>query len=227
MMRRAVDVVVSLSLLIVFSPVLAIIAAAVRLSSPGPVFYGAERVGQGGKLFKMLKFRTMVVGADKMGPGITVQDDPRVTRIGHFLRATKFDELPQFLNVLTSEMTLIGPRAESPQFVAHYTPRQRRLLDVPPGVTGPGQLRYTTEQQEQVGDLASAEDVYVKELLAAKLDRDLEYLERRGFVEDVKILAETAWVMVAGLGRAVGRLGRRAAAGPPAAASGPESGREG
>ena len=226
-MRRAVDFVASLLLLIVFSPLLAIVAVAVRLSSPGPVFYGAERVGQGGKLFRMLKFRTMVVGADRMGPGITVQDDPRVTRVGHFLRATKIDELPQLVNVLTGEMSLIGPRAESPQFVAHYTSRQRRLLDVPPGVTGPGQLRYTTEQQEQVGDLASAEDVYVKELLTAKLDRDLKYLERRGLVEDVKILAETAWVMTTGLARAAGRLGRRAAGGPPAASSGPESGREG
>ena len=226
-MRRAVDFVASLLLLIFFSPVLAIVAVAVRLSSPGPVFYRAERVGQGGTLFRMLKFRTMVAGADRMGPGITVQNDPRVTRIGHFLRATKIDELPQLVNVLTGEMSLIGPRAEDPQFVAHYTPRQRRLLDVPPGVTGPGQLRYTTEQQEQVGDLASAEDVYVKELLAAKLDRDLQYLEQRGLVEDVKILAETAWVMAAGLARAAGRLGRRAPSPPSAAASGPESGREG
>jgi lipopolysaccharide/colanic/teichoic acid biosynthesis glycosyltransferase len=226
-MRRAVDFVASLFLLIILSPLLAIVAVAVRMSSPGPVFYGAERVGQGGKLFRMLKFRTMVVGADSMGPGITVQDDPRVTRVGHFLRATKIDELPQLVNVLTGEMSLIGPRAESPQFVAHYTPRQRRLLDVPPGVTGPGQLRYTTEQQEQVGDLASAEDIYVKELLTAKLDRDLEYLEKRGFVEDVKILAETAWVMTTGLARAAGRLGRRAAGGSPAASSGPGSGREG
>jgi lipopolysaccharide/colanic/teichoic acid biosynthesis glycosyltransferase len=224
-MRRAFDFAASLSLLILASPLLAIVAVAVKLSSPGPVFYGAERVGQGGKLFRMLKFRTMVAGADRMGPGITVQNDPRVTAVGHFLRATKIDELPQLVNVLTGEMSLIGPRAESPQFVAHYTPRQRRLLDVPPGVTGPGQLRYTTEQQEQVGDLASAEDVYVKELLAAKLDRDLEYLEKRGFLADVKILAETAWVMVMGLARAAGRLGHRSA-GSSAMAGGPGSGRE-
>jgi lipopolysaccharide/colanic/teichoic acid biosynthesis glycosyltransferase len=206
-MRRAVDIVASLLLLIVLAPLLAIVAVAVRLSSPGPVLYGAERVGQGGTLFRMLKFR--------------------VTAVGHFLRATKIDELPQLVNVLTGQMSLIGPRAESPQFVAYYTPRQRRLLEVPPGVTGPGQLRYTTEQQDQVGDLASAEDVYVKELLAAKLDRDLQYLERRGFVEDAKILAETAWIMVAGLARAAGRLGRRVVGGSPAAASGPQSGREG
>jgi lipopolysaccharide/colanic/teichoic acid biosynthesis glycosyltransferase len=209
-MRRAFDVVVSLFLLIVGSVPLAFVALAVRLSSRGPVLYRAERVGKGGTLFRMLKFRTMVTGADRMGPGITTSNDPRVTRVGHFLRATKFDELPQLVNVLKGEMSLIGPRAESPQFVAHYTPAQRRLLDVPPGVTGPGQLKYTTDQQGQVGDLATAEDVYVNELLAAKLDRDLEYLDRRGFLEDARILGETAWVMIAGLARAVARVCRRA-----------------
>jgi len=211
-MRRAFDVVASLFLLILLSPFLALIALAVRLSSRGPALYPAERVGQGGALFRMLKFRTMVTGADRMGPGITTSNDPRVTPVGHVLRATKLDELPQLVNVLTGEMSLIGPRAESPQFVAHYTPRQRRLLEVPPGVTGPGQLRYTTDQQGQVGDLATAEDVYVNELLAAKLERDLEYLDRRGFLEDARILGETAWVMIAGLARAVARVGGRAGA---------------
>jgi lipopolysaccharide/colanic/teichoic acid biosynthesis glycosyltransferase len=209
-MRRAFDIVASALLLILLAPLLGLIALAVRLSSAGPVFYAAERVGRAGAHFKMLKFRTMVTGADRMGPGITTQDDPRVTRVGHLLRATKLDELPQLVNVLTGEMSLIGPRAESPQFVAHYTPRQRRLLEVAPGVTGPGQLRYTTEQQEMVSDLDTAEDVYVKQILAEKLERDLEYLERRGFLEDAKVLAETAWVMVEGLARAAGRVGRRA-----------------
>jgi lipopolysaccharide/colanic/teichoic acid biosynthesis glycosyltransferase len=210
-MRRAFDVVIGFLLLLLLAPLLALVALAVRLSSRGPVFYKAERVGRGGVHFNMFKFRTMVTGADR-GPGITAQNDPRVTRIGRFLRATKLDELPQLVNVLAGEMSLIGPRAESPQFVAHYTARQRRLLDVPPGVTGPGQLRYTTEQQGKVSDLASAEDVYVKELLTEKLERDLEYLDRRSFFQDAKVLAETAWVMVAGLAAAVAR---RAAGGRP------------
>jgi lipopolysaccharide/colanic/teichoic acid biosynthesis glycosyltransferase len=162
-------------------------------------------VGRGGTIFHMLKFRTMVTGADRMGPGITAQGDPRVTAVGRFLRATKLDEMPQFVNVLTGEMTLIGPRAESPQFVAHYTAEQRRLLEVPPGITGPGQLRYTTDQQDKVVDVARAEEVYIQEILTEKLARDLEYLERRGFVSDVKVLAETAWVMVAGVARAAFR----------------------
>jgi lipopolysaccharide/colanic/teichoic acid biosynthesis glycosyltransferase len=226
-MRRAFDIAASALLLILLAPLLGLIALAVRLSSAGPAFYAAERVGRGGTHFKMLKFRTMVTGADRMGPGITTQDDPRVTRVGHLLRATKLDELPQLVNVLTGEMSLIGPRAESPQFVAHYTPRQRRLLEVPPGVTGPGQLRYTTEQQEMVSDLATAEDVYVKQLLAEKLERDLEYLERRGFLEDTKVLAETAWVMVEGLARAASRVGRRGAGNRAAVPSGSGPSREG
>ncbi len=211
-MRRIFDVVLSLVLLVLLSPFLALVAIAVRASSRGPVFYHAVRVGRGGTLFRMLKFRTMVTDADRTGPGITAQNDPRVTRVGHVLRATKLDELPQLVNVLWGEMSLIGPRAESPQFVAHYTARQRRLLEVSPGVTGPGQLRYTTDQQGQVGDLATAEDVYVNELLAAKLDRDLEYLDRRGFRADVRILGETAWVMITGLIRAATHVGRRAGA---------------
>jgi lipopolysaccharide/colanic/teichoic acid biosynthesis glycosyltransferase len=204
-MRRLFDVLVSAILLILLAPLLVLVALAVRLTSKGPALYRAERVGRGGTIFHMLKFRTMVTGADRMGPGITAQGDPRVTAVGRFLRATKLVEMPQFVNVLTGEMTLIGPRAESPQFVAHYTAEQRRLLEVPPGITGPGQLRYTTDQQDKVVDVARAEEVYIQEILTEKLARDLEYLERRGFVSDVKVLAETAWVMVAGLARAAFR----------------------
>jgi lipopolysaccharide/colanic/teichoic acid biosynthesis glycosyltransferase len=207
-MARIIDVIVSSALLIVLAPLLAITALAVKLTSRGTVFYRAERVGLGGARFRMLKFRTMVSGADRTGPGITTRDDPRITSVGRFLRATKLDELPQLINVLLGEMTLIGPRAESPQFVEHYGPEQRRLLEVLPGVTGPGQLHYTTDQQDRIVDLDQAEEVYVRDLMTEKLKMDLEYLEKRTFWTDLGILLQTVGVVAAGLGRALFRLGR-------------------
>ena len=209
-MKRTIDILLSIFLLILFSPFLALVAIAVRLSSPGPILYRAVRVGRGGVNFRMLKFRTMFVGADRMGPGITARADPRVTPLGRFLRATKLDELPQLLNVLKGDMALIGPRAESPQFIMYYTPDQLRLLTVSPGMTGPGQIHYTRDQQDQLVDSASAEEFYVKELLAKKLQMDLEYVERPSLLVDLKILAWTAVVVTRGVLHGVSGLGRRA-----------------
>jgi len=214
-MRRILDILVSLALLIPLSPLLALLGVMVRMSSPGPALYRAERVGLKGRRFAMLKFRTMVAGADRSGPGITAQNDPRITRMGRFLRATKLDELPQLLNVLKGEMSLIGPRAEASQFVEHYTPEQRTLLEVRPGATGPGQLYYTTDQQEKVVDLGRAEEVYVRDLLADKLALDLEYLRRRSLLLDLKILLQTAGVMAVGLAKGIAGLGRRRRSGAP------------
>lgn len=199
--RRLFDVGASLVLLALVSPVLALTALAVKLTSKGPALYHAERVGKGGRVFHMLKFRSMKVGADKAGPGITAVDDPRVTPLGRVLRASKLDELPQLVNVLKGEMTLIGPRAEAPSFVAHYTAEQKRLLEVRPGVTGPGQIYYGEAQQERVADLARAEEVYLGELLDAKLEIDLEYLANRSLLRDARILIGSAWVVASGLGR--------------------------
>jgi len=207
-MRRVSDILLSSLLLVLLGPFLVLLAVAVRLCSPGPVLYRAERVGRGGKTFRMLKFRTMIEGADRMGPGITAREDHRVTRLGRFLRAAKLDELPQLLNVLKGDMTLIGPRAESPRFVKHFTPSQLRLLSVRPGLTGPGQLHYTTDQQDQIIEPARAEAVYVEELLAEKLERDLAYLDERSLILDLKILVQTAAVVLMAVGSGVIRLGR-------------------
>jgi lipopolysaccharide/colanic/teichoic acid biosynthesis glycosyltransferase len=203
MLRRAVDIVACLALLVVSSPVLLLAAMAVALSSPGPVLYRAERVGLRGRIFRMLKFRTMVRDADRIGPGITARGDPRVTPVGRWLRATKVDELPQLLNVLRGDMTLIGPRAESPRYVRHYNDDQRRLLAVRPGMTGLGQLHYSRDQESQLNDPDRAEEIYVKELLADKLRLDLEYLDRRGLLLDLQILGRTAWLMSSRLVRSL------------------------
>jgi len=213
--RRIVDVGVSLVLLVILSPVLILAALAVTLSSRGPAIYLAERVGKDGVRFRMLKFRTMIAGADRTGPGITAADDPRVTPVGRFLRATKIDELPQLVNVLRGDLTLIGPRAEAPIFVEHYTPAQRRLLTVRPGVTGPGQLFYSTDQQDHVVDLATAEEIYLRDLLARKLQMDLDYLDHRSPAQDLRILSKTFWVVVVAFARAARGAG---ASSPPSAA---------
>ena len=195
-MRRVADILVSAFLLILLSPLLVLTALAVKLGSKGPVFYRAQRVGAGGRPFAMLKFRSMVVGADRRGPGVTVLNDPRVTRLGRFLRATKIDELPQLVNVLGGQMTLVGPRPEAPRFIAFYNAEQKTLLDVKPGVTGPGQIEYTVRHEEDLVDLGEAEEVYVRRMLDEKLQWDLDYLRTRSWRGDLGILLRTAWVVL-------------------------------
>ena len=134
MIRRLVDVVVAILGLALLSPVLLLIAIIVRVDSPGSPLYGGWRVGKEGRRFRMWKFRTMVRDADRLGPGITAKGDARVTRIGAYLRRTKLDELPQLFNLLTGDLTLVGPRAEVPEFVARYTSEQRQIRAVKPGI---------------------------------------------------------------------------------------------
>ncbi len=192
--RRAVDVAVALAALAVASPVLLAAAMAVKLTSRGPVFYRQERAGQDGWTFMMIKFRSMVSGADQAGPLITERADPRVTRVGALLRATKIDELPQLLNVVRGDMTLIGPRPEVPRFLRCYQPEELPILEVRPGLTGPGQIFYTEIQAEEDAT-ADPEAHYVSYQLHPKLAIDLDYLRRRGFWADLAIVVRTIAVI--------------------------------
>lgn len=195
-MRRLVDVVVGVAALVVLSPVLVVIAIAVVVESPGSPFYRGVRVGKDGELFRMWKFRTMVRNADRVGPSIAATNDQRITRVGHVLRRTKLDELPQLVNLVTGDVTLVGPRAEVPAIVdRYYTERQRRLLQVPPGITGPGQIHYTRDQVHRIPDAVDADEWYAQHLLAEKLDIDLEYLERRTALSDARIILDTVRLM--------------------------------
>lgn len=187
--RRWVDVAVALVGLILLSPLLLCLALWLKIDSAGPVFYRATRIGQGGRPFHLVKFRSMVAGADKQGPGITATGDLRVTRAGRFLRRTKLDELPQLLNVLKGEMSLVGPRPEDPRYVARYTPAQRQVLAVRPGITSAASLAYRHEEQLLVGD--DWETCYCTQVLPDKLAIDLAYLERRTLVSDLQILLQT------------------------------------
>jgi lipopolysaccharide/colanic/teichoic acid biosynthesis glycosyltransferase len=147
MLKRAFDIAASGLGLIVLSPLLAIIALAIRLDSAGPVFHRTTRVGKNGKPFRLVKFRSMIAGADQQGSGITAAGDARITRIGAFLRRRKLDELPQLWNVLMGQMSFVGPRPEDPRYVEHYTEEQRQVLAARPGITSPASLVYRHEER--------------------------------------------------------------------------------
>jgi lipopolysaccharide/colanic/teichoic acid biosynthesis glycosyltransferase len=189
-MRRAVDIVVAAVALAVLSPLLLIAALAVIIDSPGSPFYRGWRVGKGGRNFRMWKFRSMANAVGKGAP-ITGRNDPRITRVGRLLRKTKLDELPQFINVLTGDMTLVGPRPEAPEIVARYTPEQRAVLAVKPGVTGRVQLEVG-EESESIPPEVDAHEYYVEHLMERKLRRDLDYLSVRTPLSDARIVFETA-----------------------------------
>ena len=194
-MRRTIDILVSLALLIAAAPVLLMVAAAVFVESPGNPFYGGWRAGKNGSRFRMWKFRTMIKNAARMGTCITGKNDPRITRVGNLLRKTKLDEFPQFINVLLGDMTLVGPRPESPGIVELYTPVQRTVLEVKPGVTGRVQLDSGEESENLPGGV-DAHEYYVNHLMHEKLQRDLDYLRRRTPLSDARIVVETATYVV-------------------------------
>jgi lipopolysaccharide/colanic/teichoic acid biosynthesis glycosyltransferase len=188
--RRALDVLVASSVLVVAAPLWGVIAVVVRYTSPGPILYAGRRVGLNGRPFAMYKFRTMRVGADRSGPGITGSRDPRVTPVGRLLRATKLDELPQLVNVVQGDMSLVGPRPEAPEYVALYDDRQRRVLTVRPGITGPTQLLYRHE--ERLLQAADVDHQYRTELLPKKLESDLRYVADRTLWGDIRLIVATA-----------------------------------
>ena len=198
--RRALDVAVSGTLLLATAPVLGVLALAVRATSPGPALFRQARVGRDGRPFQLLKFRTMVADAPARGGALTTPGDARVTRLGAVLRRWKLDELPQLANVLRGDMSLVGPRPEVPRYVAGYTPRQRRVLRVRPGITDPASLAYVDEAAV-LARFDDCERAYVEVVLPAKLALSLDYLDRRTLRSDLGILARTL-VRVARGGRA-------------------------
>lgn len=189
MAKRLFDLIASAGGLLLLSPLLLLIAAAVRLESPGPALHSAVRVGRGGRGFTLYKFRTMALNAAQTGPGITVSSDPRVTRVGRFLRRWKLDELPQLLNVLRGEMSIVGPRPEDPRYVALYTPEQREVLTVRPGITSPASVRFRNEEALLSGP--DWERRYTEEIMPAKLALDLEYVRQVSLRRDLAVLLET------------------------------------
>lgn len=159
-------------------------------TSPGPVFYLQERVGKNGKSFKLFKFRTMFVGADKKGLLTVGGKDPRITPIGYYLRKYKLDELPQLLNVLLGSMSMVGPRPEVKKYVDLYTEEQKRILLVKPGITDYASIEYFNEN-ELLGKSTDPEDTYIKQVMPAKLELNKKYIEQAGIITDFKIIIKT------------------------------------
>lgn len=187
--KRLFDVLVSGAALLALSPVFAIITVGIRLTSPGPVFYRATRVGRNGQPITVYKFRSMVVNAEAQGPGITVSGDSRVTAIGRFLRRYKLDELPQLINVLEGTMSLVGPRPEDPRYVAYYSPEQRQVLQVAPGITSPASVYYRDEESLLAGE--DWQTRYLEQIMPAKLSIDLEYVQNASLSRDLVVLWDT------------------------------------
>jgi lipopolysaccharide/colanic/teichoic acid biosynthesis glycosyltransferase len=185
--KRAFDVAVSSAAVVLLLPILLVIGVAIKLDSPGPVLFRQQRVSRGGRLFRLLKFRTMVVDADRLAPNVSASGDPRVTRVGGFLRRSYLDELPQLFNVLRGDMSLVGPRPETPEFVALFTPDERRVLTVQPGLAGPSTLAFMDEAEL----LAAADDpvaFYTTRVLHDRVQADLTYLERGSIGYDIRLL---------------------------------------
>jgi lipopolysaccharide/colanic/teichoic acid biosynthesis glycosyltransferase len=198
MLKRTLDLLVATVGLIVLLPLLLVIALLIKIDSQGPVFFRQERIGLGGKPFRIFKFRSMITGAYKMGSRLTTKRDPRVTRVGQILRWFKIDELPQLINVVKGEMSLIGPRPEDPYFVRFYSERQRRVLSVRPGMVGPSQILGRDELESYPEGLKDTEGYYVEHILPEKLARDLEYVAHATFWGDMVLLARGIWATVRG-----------------------------
>ncbi|MBI5806595.1 sugar transferase [candidate division TA06 bacterium] len=182
-MKRAFDITFSLAAVLVLLPVLAAVALAVVCDSRGGIFFLQDRIGKDGKTFRIFKFRTMIPNAENKGPLLAVRNDPRVTGVGKFLRRWSLDELPQLLNILKGEMSLVGPRPEIPPLVANYSPWQRQVLKVQPGLSGFAQV-------------LGRDDIEMD----TKLRLDAYYVRHRSFCMDIWIILKTVAVVIDGKG---------------------------
>jgi lipopolysaccharide/colanic/teichoic acid biosynthesis glycosyltransferase len=195
--KRAMDLVCAVAGLVLFAPLMLAIALAIRLDSPGPVFFRQERVGRAGRLFRIHKFRTMQARpAD--GLQLTVGADARITRVGRWLRARRFDEIPQLIDVLVGDMSIVGPRPEVPRYVALYPEADRaKVLSVRPGITDPAALAFRDEAELLAG-AADPEREYVQVIMPRKLQHAIAYAERASLWTDLQLIARTLKVLATG-----------------------------
>ena len=189
-LKRAMDIAISGCALLVIWPVLLLIALAIKIDDPGPVFYRQVRVGRNGKEFRIFKFRTMIVDADKKGLAITVGRDNRITRMGRLLRKTKLDELAQLINVFTGEMSFVGPRPEVPKYVNMYTPYQRQVLLVRPGITDYASIAYRNENDLLEG-ADDPERMYIDVIMPDKIELNMKYLREISPLADIRLIFST------------------------------------
>lgn len=196
-LKRMMDIAVSAAALCVLWPLYLIIALAIVIDDPGPVFYRQVRVGRGGKPFRIFKFRSMVVDADKKGLEITVGHDRRITRVGAFLRKTKLDELAQLINVLCGQMSFVGPRPEVPRYVELYTPYQRQVLLVRPGITDYASIAYRNEN-DLLDAAQDPERMYIEQIMPAKIELNMKYLREISPAADIRLILKTVEAVARG-----------------------------
>jgi lipopolysaccharide/colanic/teichoic acid biosynthesis glycosyltransferase len=194
-MKRTIDLILAMLGVILLSPVLTAVALLIRFDSRGPIFYRGVRIGRYGKPFRIFKFRTMVEDAEKLGGASTPEDDPRVTRIGRFLRKYKLDELPQILNVISGEMSLVGPRPQVLWAVKLYTQEERTILNVRPGITDYASVRFRDEGEILRGS-ANPDKDYLEKIHPEKMRLSLEYVRKQSLWLDCKILLKTVGAVV-------------------------------
>lgn len=194
-MKRLFDIIASACGLLLLSPLLLLVALWIKLDSPGPVFFRQVRVGLHNRDFRIFKFRSMRVGADK-GSQVTIGGrDPRVTRSGYFIRKFKIDELPQLINVLIGDMSIVGPRPEVRHYVNYYTPEQMCVFDVRPGITDPASIKFRNEN-ELLEEAEEPEKYYIEVVMQEKIKLYLEYVSKQNFWYDIKIIFQTFWVII-------------------------------
>ncbi|WP_343634404.1 sugar transferase [Fluviicola sp.] len=194
-MKRLFDILVSFIVLMIFLPFGILISIAIICESRGGVFYRQQRVGKNGVPFRLWKFRTMRVNADKLGKLTVGMRDPRITRVGYFIRKSKLDEFPQFINVLSGEMSIVGPRPEVQEYVDLYTPEQREVLSVKPGITDYASLEYFKEN-ELLGKSENPRETYIHEIMPAKIALNKKYIANPTLSQDIKIMWQTFLKMV-------------------------------
>jgi len=194
-LKRIFDIVASGFGLLVMSPVFLILAIWIKLDSKGPVFYRQVRVGRKNRDFRIFKFRSMRVGADKMGLITVGGHDPRVTRSGYFIRKYKLDEFPQLINVFIGDMSLVGPRPEVRKYVDLYTSEQMQVLDVRPGITSLASIRYRNEN-ELLEKAEDSDQYYINVVMQDKLAIDLEYIRNVSFGYDIRLVFHTFWEII-------------------------------
>lgn len=193
-LKRIFDIFASLILCILLSPILVVVAIWIKLDSEGPVFYRQERITQYGKTFRIFKFRTMVVNADKIGTLVTTQNDSRITRVGEKIRKCRIDELPQVFNILLGDMSFVGTRPEVKKYVDQYSDEMMATLLMPAGVTSLASIKYRDEDEiisKYVDKKNSVDKVYVERVLPEKMRFNLEYLENFNFIGDIVLCVKT------------------------------------
>ena len=193
-LKRLFDIIFSTILLIVLSPILIILAIAIKIDSKGPIFYRQERITQYGKIFKIFKFRTMIFNADKIGALVTTKNDSRITRVGNIIRKCRLDEIPQLINILVGDMTFVGTRPEVKKYVERYTDEMKATLLMPAGVTSIASIKYKNEDEiigKYIEQGENIDDIYVNRVLPEKMKYNIEYVKKFTIFQDILICVQT------------------------------------